>query len=178
LALISPDARRFADKAGEGIDAVAIRAVSESQYHWRVRISLPGVEVKHTGSARGRGVFALRPFQANEVVEVCPVVVLRCREDSLPEELRLRVFDWVVLANQPAPAHGLALGYGSLYNHADHANLRYQAQILFPSHNLLFIAVRLIVAGEELTINYNAVGGGPEWPDNNWFERHKIKKVE
>jgi hypothetical protein len=44
-----------------------------------------------------------------------------------------RAHNWEVLANQPPPAHGLALGYGSLYNHSDHANLRYQAQILFPS---------------------------------------------
>jgi hypothetical protein len=34
----------------------------------------PSVYVKDTGTAKGRGVFALRDFTAGEVIELCPVV--------------------------------------------------------------------------------------------------------
>ncbi len=55
------------------------------------------------------------------------------------------------------------------------ANIRYEADV---SRGLLrLVAVRSISVGEELTINYNAEGGGAEWADDNWFDYHEIKPI-
>ena len=124
----------------------------------------PSVCVKNTGTPKGRGVFALRAFKKGEVVEVCPVVLFRMPFEELPEEIRKFVYDWARMPDTNA----LALGYGSLYNHGNPASLRYEAD---ESGLLLrFIAVRDVAADEELTINYNAEGGGAESDDDHWFE--------
>ena len=135
----------------------------------------PVVTVKDTGAPRGRGVFAARPFVLGEVVEICPVVIVRGRARVLPPEIRTIVFDWGVLSGASEPISAIALGYGGLYNHSDPANLRYDA--LAPTPCLRFTAVRDIAAHEELTINYNAIGGGPEWHDDNWFERMGVRRL-
>jgi hypothetical protein len=134
----------------------------------------PSVCVKDTGTPKGRGVFALRAFECGEVVEVCPVVIFRMPFEKLPGDVRRLMYDWDQLAGVP-DAHALALGYGSLYNHNNPANLRYAAD---DSGLLLRLtAVRAVAEGEELTINYNAVGGDPESDDDYWFEMNGITPI-
>lgn len=140
-----------------------------------MQLSPPSAYIQDTGTAKGRGVFAARTFACGEVVEVCPVVVLHGPFPSLPEEIKTLVFDWGVLAKVPN-TQAFALGYGSMYNHDNPANMRYEAN---RQNSLLrFISIREINKGEELTVNYNAIGGGTEWDDNNWFDRMNIKPVE
>lgn len=140
-----------------------------------MHISPPCAYVKDTETSKGLGVFSSRSVKANETVEVCPVVVLRGLFSALPEQLKTRVFNWAVLAGEPN-SHGLALGYGSMYNHANPANMRYEADA--KNTQLRFVAVRDIADGEELTVNYNAVGGGAEWHDDNWFNRMNIQPLQ
>lgn len=131
----------------------------------------PSIYLSDTGTAKGRGVFAAREFSAGEIVEVCPVVIIRSHTSTMPPEVRTLVFDWKVLPG----CNALALGFGSLYNHSNSANMRYQADP--PGQSLHFIAVRDITPGEELTVNYDALGGGPEWHDNNWFDRMGVTPI-
>ena len=140
-----------------------------------MHISPPCAYVKDTETSKGLGVFSSRSVKANETVEVCPVVVLHGLFSTLPEQLKTRVFNWAVLAGEPN-SHGLALGYGSMYNHANPANMRYEADA--KNTQLRFVAVRDIADGEELTVNYNAVGGGAEWHDDNWFNRMNIPLLQ
>jgi hypothetical protein len=42
---------------------------------------------------------------------------------------------------------------------------------------LRFVAVRDIAVDEELTVNYNAFGGGHKWHDNNWFDSNNVPLV-
>jgi SET domain-containing protein len=139
-----------------------------------VELNPPSVYVKDTGTAKGRGVFAARPFRAGEVVEVCPVVLFRKEYKVLHKELKTVVFHWEVPEGEAA-TQALALGYGSLYNHANPSNMRYETD----NKTLLmrFIAVREVEAGEELTINYNADGGEPVSEDEWWFEEKGIKLI-
>ena len=151
------------------------------------KIEPPVIYVADTGTRRGRGVFAARSFVAGEVVEVAPVVIVPEVEvkTRLPanvkvtihyvREVEVLVFDWSYLANVPKTS-ALALGYGSLYNSANPANMRYEA--VAAESVLRFVAVRNIGAHEELTINYDAVGGGAEWKDRNWFTRMKVTPIE
>jgi SET domain-containing protein len=140
-----------------------------------VRLSPPSVCVRETGTAKGRGVFAARPFAAGEVVEVCPVLLFRKPYHVLHKELQTMVFHWPVPEGRAA-TQALALGYGSLYNHANPSNLRYEtdAEALV----MRFVAARDISEGEELTINYNADGGAPASDDEWWFEEKGIELVE
>lgn len=134
----------------------------------------PELCVKDTGTGKGRGVFALRSFAKGEVVEVAPVLVLRTDYDALPALLKTYVFDWTTLTGVPR-SQGVALGYGSMYNHGNPANLRYEADAR--QAVMRYVTVRDIASGEELTINYNGLRGAPEWDDDNWFDRVGIDVI-
>jgi len=132
------------------------------------------VYVKETGTPKGRGVFAARPFGAGEVVEECPVILFKKPFEVLHKELKTFVFHWPAPEGSAA-TQALALGYGSLYNHANPSNLRYEADR--GSLVLRYVAVREIAPDEELTINYDAYGGAPESADEWWFEEKGIEAV-
>ena len=132
----------------------------------------PKVSMRDTRSARGRGVFAERNFMADELVETAPVVLLHIDYQALPDEIKSYVFNWGKLCGLGS-AQALALGYGSLFNHDNPANLRYEAD---PANLALrFIAVRDISAGDELTINYNSPFGTDDKSNDGWFARMNIK---
>ena len=133
-------------------------------------VSLPSIVVKDTGTAKGRGVFAARDFQAGEVVEVSPVILINMAFIFLPNELKTVVFNWP--SGEPN-IHAVALGYGSLYNHDDPANMHTRKD--HQNKQLFFIASRNIVAGEELTHNYNSNLDNPA--SNDWFERHNVPLI-
>lgn len=134
----------------------------------------PDVYVKNTGTPKGRGVFAARPFGVGEVVEECPVVLFKKPFEVLHKELKTIVFHWE-LPEGSAATQALALGYGSLYNHANPSNLRYEMDRA--SLILRLIAVRDINPDEELTINYNADDGGAVSDKDWWFEEKGIKLI-
>ncbi|WP_437586282.1 SET domain-containing protein [Sorangium sp. So ce1000] len=140
----------------------------------RMVISPPDAYIADTRSPRGRGVFARRDYAAGEIVERCPVIIIEQPFASLPGILRTIVFNWAALA-KTGESSAIALGFGSMYNHDNPANMRYEATD--EPHALVFSTVRPVAEGEELTINYNAVGGGPSWEDNHWFDRHGIKCI-
>ncbi len=58
----------------------------------------------------------------------------------------------------------LALGYGSLYNHSYKPNARYEDD---GQQTKVYIAIKAISAGEEVTINYN---GEPRNKSPLWFD--------
>lgn len=130
--------------------------------------------IRETGTEKGRGVFASRDISAGEVVEVCPVLIFDAKWDGMPEELQLRVFNWGGLLEQGATS-ALALGWGSMYNHANPANLRY---LPLPNEKVMrFEAVRDIAVDEELTVNYQAEIGEVTSTSNRWFEQFGMKEL-
>jgi len=122
--------------------------------------------VKDTGTPKGRGVFASKPLQPGELVEVCPVLLLRVSFDELPEDLQRVVFNWARLAGMNG-VQAVALGYGSMYNHDNPANLRYEASD--DGQYLRFTAAESIERDAELTINYNDTGGDVRSEADSWF---------
>jgi uncharacterized protein len=109
----------------------------------------------------GLGVFTRRDLSDGDLVEVCPVVVCPVPDETHLEQTSLRglYFHW------SDDAVGVALGYGSLYNHAWRANARYEPD--FEADVIRFYAVRPIAAGEEVTVNYT---GEPDGDGPLWFE--------
>lgn len=137
-------------------------------------IHSPKIGMRDTGSVRGRGVFAERGFAAGEIIETSAVVLLQTPFETLPPEIKTICFNWGALCGIGS-VQALALGYGSLYNHNNPANTRYEA---VPENLALkFIAVRDIRSGEELTINYNAAVGRENQVDNNWFDRMNVTLI-
>jgi uncharacterized protein len=130
--------------------------------------------IKDSGTTKGRGVFALRKITAGEIVEACPVIVLSMSWDQIPTEVKRVVFDWGYLTKQTS-ATCLALGWGSMYNHANPANLRYKA--IADRFIMQFIAARDIDANEELTINYNETGGDINSKEDVWFKDAGITPI-
>jgi hypothetical protein len=124
--------------------------------------------IRDTGTAKGRGVFAARAYSAGEIVEVAPVIPLAAPFKQIPRELQLIVFTW------KDKKVAMSLGYGSMYNHDNPANLSYEAD--FDNDTIEYIAERDIAEGEELTINYNS-DGAAEWPDDGWFIKNRIKRI-
>jgi uncharacterized protein len=142
----------------------------------RLSLRPPTVEVRHTGTSKGLAVYALRSLGAGEHVETCPVILFT--EDdygALPKAIRERLFNWSALISKPRRQHALALGYGSVYNHANPANLTYSA--LRSNSTLTFIAARAIGIGEELTINYDERSGTDPFDESAWMKRNAIKPL-
>jgi SET domain-containing protein len=106
------------------------------------------VEVKRV-KGKGRGVFARRAIREGEEIERVPVLVLPAAEadDATGwDGLVGYCFVW------GRGTLALALGYGSLYNHSYHPNARYEDE---GRQTKVFIALRDIQPGEEITVNYN-----------------------
>ncbi len=103
---------------------------------------------------KGRGVVALRPFAAGELIERAPVVIVPAREVPTLSATALGryYYEWGEQDEQAA----LALGFGSLYNHSFDPNASYEFRE--DDGVIEYLALRDIDAGEELTINYNNLG--------------------
>ena len=135
----------------------------------------PQVYVSDTGTSLGRGVFAEKGFYRDEVVEIAPVVLMNVLIRDKPTTLQRLVFSWSYLAKSDVH-HAIALGYGSLYNHSDTPNLRYEADP--DSNTIRFVALRIIDPGEQLTIDYDQIGEDEKPQNKNWFQTNQVEKVE
>lgn len=100
---------------------------------------------------KGRGVFATEEIAKEEIIEVCPVIVLNTedRERLNHTALYNYYFGWGLGYTGAA----IALGYGSLYNHSFTPNAQYLKQL--DTEELHIVARETIHAGEEITVNYN-----------------------
>ena len=104
----------------------------------------PFVSVKRI-AGKGRGVVAKIDIPAETEFERAPVLVLP--DEAVDDNMLVHyVYHW------GRGTVGLALGYGSLYNHSFRPNARYDD---VGSQTKVFTALRDIAAGEEITINYN-----------------------
>ncbi|MFZ2268194.1 MAG: SET domain-containing protein-lysine N-methyltransferase [Azonexus sp.] len=138
------------------------------------KIRPPNICVSNKNTIAGRGVIAQRDFRAGEIVEEAPVLLLDCGYDELDETLKCYVFSWNALTALGVK-QAIAFGYGSLYNNANPANMRYLADVVRQS--ILFVAEVDIAEGTELTINYNGAAGASESEGNNWFVSRGIEPL-
>ena len=106
---------------------------------------------------KGRGVFARILIPKGTIFETVPMLV--CKQDDL---VGSTLMDYVYAWGKETV--GLALGYGSMYNHSYKPNARY---FDLPVQRKEFVALRDIQPGEEVTINYN---GEPKDKKPVWFD--------
>ncbi len=119
-----------------------------------------GVQLQRS-SISGRGVFARHAFEPDDVIEVCPVIVVPAAQRPALDQTLLydHYFNW---HNKDA---ALAQGLGCFYNHSYNPNSVYKAD--FDKLTITVRALSKITAGEEITFNYN---GRPESQDSVWFD--------
>lgn len=125
-------------------------------------LHIPGLYIAHH-PLRGRGVYTATPLEPGDLIEMCPVIVLP------PEDLArihaTRLHDYYFLWGRRRDRCAIALGYGSLYNHAETPNAEYELD--FREEMIHIHCIRPIAAGEEITIHYQPdEEGGP----GLWFE--------
>lgn len=109
-----------------------------------------------------RGVFTTSALKKGDLVEISPVIVLGTHEKDYL--LKSKLYDYYFLWGNAHDQFAVALGYGSLYNHAYKANIEFVPN--YPNRTIQFYCLRDIEAGEELLINY-VVGARRE---DLWFE--------
>lgn len=131
--------------------------------------SLPGTLFIARTADKGRGVFTNSNIKKGQIIELCPMIVFSSKDRLQINDTFLYeyYFEWGESTRKGA----LALGYGSIYNHSYQPNARYEPD--FELNILEFVAIRDILAGEEITVNYNM---DPEDQKPVWWERDKIKK--
>ena len=111
----------------------------------------------------GRGVYAVVDIPAGTLIERVPVLLIPRGQvfsgdpgaPSPSPHLSWYVFDWAGQTKRDYVA--LALGYGSIYNHAADPNAEWTPD---PPDALAFRAVRAIAAGDEVFISYLSKDGG------------------
>jgi uncharacterized protein len=110
----------------------------------------------------GKGVFTGVPIKKNDLIEICPCIVLKEGEMELLDKTTL--YDYYFLWGDDQKQCAIALGFGSLYNHFAPSNADYFMD--FEEQILEIYAVEDIEAGEEVCINYH---GDPKNTEPTWF---------
>jgi len=117
---------------------------------------------------KGRGVFCTQLIYKDEVFEICPVLVIPAEDHETVKASRL--VDYFFNFNREENTLALALGFGSLYNHAIYSNAAYSLDR--KTKTLHFFAIEDIPSGKEICINY-AGERGQEFKE--WFETRAIQ---
>ena len=110
----------------------------------------------------GRGVFAERDYEAGEVIESAPVIVIPASDWQHLEKTEL--FNYCYAWGERLDEMAIALGFGSLYNHSYSPNARYVRRCR--ERLIDFVTLKTIRKGEQICVNYN---GAANCRDPLWF---------
>ena len=108
---------------------------------------------------KGNGVFALQDIEANTLLEVSPVIVLSEKDTELIHQTHLHDYYFSWGDNQKESAIGL--GYISIYNHSSIPNCGHECN--FDQNTISIYSKTDILAGQELSIDYNMGEDKPLW---------------
>ena len=99
----------------------------------------------------GRGVFARVDINKGEIIERCPIIEIPTDDQSSINETMLVTYIYYMGKNKSRLI--LALGFGSIYNHASLPNAVYKE--MQKQKTIDFIAIQEIKKDHEITVNYN-----------------------
>lgn len=112
---------------------------------------------------KGRGVCATANIAAGTILERAPVIVVP--QSGVASLRDTPLFDYYFAWGPEGTDAAIALGIGSCFNHSYQPNAYYfRDQALL---EIAFVALTPILAGEEITINYN---GQPTDTAPLWFD--------
>jgi SET domain-containing protein len=116
----------------------------------------------------GRGVFAGEYTMKDRVIEQSPVIDMPGSDLACVQKTKLAAYyyRW----GESSQDIGIALGYGSLYNHSSYPNITFIKNI--PKQLIEYTKARVIRKDQELNIDYNY--GVPFVSDEPWVKETKI----
>jgi len=109
------------------------------------------------GGKYGRGVFANRNFEPGETLELAPYI-----EDDT-DNFKGIIRDYIFSKNGSKERSVVAFGFGSMYNHSDTPNVRWEVT----DENLKIQCIKPIKKDEEVFITYG---------DQYWKTRTNLEK--
>lgn len=113
----------------------------------------------------GRGVYAKRDIKKGETIERCPIIEVPKNDlSNLKESILVTYFFYFGKKKEKLL---LALGFGSLYNHAYKPNATYK--ITAKNMRIDFIALEDIKKDKEITFSYSR-GKSKDKKSPLWFE--------
>lgn len=113
------------------------------------------IQVRKSQAVHGYGVYAEQAFKKGDIIEECYILISTHGGDEALEDYYFQV---------GRKAHGIPLGYGMIYNHAEDPNADYR---IYRERNLMvFKASCPIKKGEEIFISYG---------DEEWFNDRDMK---
>lgn len=143
------------------------KTAARKMMDWQVKTAanraetIAGADIawREIDEVKGRGVFALRDFKKDEVIEIAPVIPVS--KDSITQDGGAPdgyLLDWD--GNYEDEEFCMPLGYIMMYNHSPEANIWLDQD--FDKYTMTARALRDIKAGEELCWDYNI--------DELWWE--------
>ena len=101
---------------------------------------------------RGRGVFVLEDLEADNLIEICPLIIIP--KDQVAKVHETIIHDYYFLYDYEAGDACIPLGYGCLYNHSRTPNARVAYD--YDDRCIHIISTRVIKSKEEIFIDYTA----------------------
>jgi hypothetical protein len=108
---------------------------------------------------KGRGVFCGKRIKAGSLIETSPLLILPAQDFPAISHTQLR--DYIFHFDKENRVTALALGFGSLYNHALYPNATYE--IDHANRLIRYYALEDISDDTEICINYDGSAGSEEW---------------
>jgi SET domain-containing protein len=124
-------------------------------------LQVPGLYIMETEKS-GRGVFTSIDLSSGDLIEICHVIEIPAVE--LPVIHKTVLHDYYFIWGEDNKSCAVALGFGSLYNHAIQPNADFILD--FENKTIEIMAITDIPAGNEITINYH---GQPGDEEKLWF---------
>ncbi len=113
---------------------------------------------------KGRGVVAIKPIKAGEIIEYSPIIFLSDKEiEFLGNESKFDILKFYYLYQAETDKHCIMLGYASLYNHSNNPNAKIDYDINESQNFVFFRALKDIIVDEEIVFDYEFVSGEEEF---------------
>ncbi|MBN1800523.1 MAG: SET domain-containing protein-lysine N-methyltransferase [Candidatus Lokiarchaeota archaeon] len=111
-------------------------------------------EVKFVSPKKGKGLFAKKNINKGTIIEKAHIILIPNKDYEYIQDTCLYnyIFSWED-PKYPESTNALAMGICQFINHSYRPNLRYLYD--YKDQTIEFKALRNIVKGEELTVNYN-----------------------
>ena len=125
-------------------------------------LHVPGLYILDTEEF-GRGVYTSEPLRQGDMIELCPII--KIPTGQLEQIDKTKIYDYYFLWEEDGYDACIALGYGSLYNHATSPN----AEVImdYVDHQIKIMALSEIEAGDQIFIDYT---GGTKGQVRLWFD--------